>query len=758
MSVIKMLSSSMKHYIPLVLIIVLSSYSCRPKQFEEPKIPLDKYHIEKGFKIEAVASEPFIEAPVAMDFDNTGRMWVVEMKGYMRTLSGAGDDLPNGTISILEDLDNDGITDHAKVFLDSLVLPRAIAHVYGGLLYAEPPNLWFVNIENDKPTNKVLVDSLYSDGGNVEHQPNGLLMHIDNWIYSAKSHFRYQKRDNKWFKEPTSFRGQWGITKDNFGRLYYNTNSVQLLGDYVLPNTLIENEFYKPKAGINQKLTPHQRVYPLHATSVNRGYLKGVLDKDSMLVKVTSACGPLIYRGHQFPSEYVENAFVCAPEANIVKRNTLTFKADKVIGNQAIENEEFLAATDEGFRPVNLNNGPDGNLYIVDMHRGIIQDKAFMTPYMHDAIERKQLDTLIGMGRILKVSADHATTSFNKTDLQSLSTKALVKLLESDNGWLRDRAQQLLVNNGDTKANSLLNSLLVNSKNEIAKIHALHTLNGIGILRFRDLKNVFSQNGNVNVKCHALVLSKQFASKANLPSFLEILEALSNYNDPEIDLYLLNALNKWVQLDNSLFTIANYVSSKYKDKLIYQEALISSLSNVEESYSNFLNKYSDTLLLKSQLNKVLINRAKKKRNNIYTRSKVYTDARTSGYKIYKNLCATCHGIDGEGIESLAPPLIKSEYISEPGEKRLALILLHGLSGPVHVNGKLYELNTTMPGLANNEEFTDKDILNIISYLKSAFAGTTEKIGINDLKTLRNLKPQSGAVFTEKELFSLKDSD
>ena len=142
---------------PLLVLLVLLLFfanACKQENYNEPIVSLENYHIKEGFKLEVVASEPFIEAPVTMDFDNQGRMWVVEMRGYMQNLEGTGDNMPNGRITILQDLDNDGITDHSKVFLDSLVLPRAIAHVYGGLLYAEPPNLWFVDIEDDKPTKR----------------------------------------------------------------------------------------------------------------------------------------------------------------------------------------------------------------------------------------------------------------------------------------------------------------------------------------------------------------------------------------------------------------------------------------------------------------------------------------------------------------------------------------------------------------------------------------------------------------------------
>lgn len=95
------------------------------------------------------------------------------------------------------------------------------------------------------------------------------------------------------------------------------------------------------------------------------------------MVNVTAACGPLVYRGGMFPADYDQNVFVCVPEANLIKRNILSFYGDRVEAKQAWQGKEFLASTDEGFRPVNLSNGPDGNMYVVDMHRGVIQHYAF---------------------------------------------------------------------------------------------------------------------------------------------------------------------------------------------------------------------------------------------------------------------------------------------------------------------------------------------------------------------------------------------
>ena len=459
-------------------------------------ISFDKYKIADGFEIQLAASEPLIEAPVAMDFDNQGRMWVVQMRGYMPNLEGTGEDKPNGTISILGDLDEDGRARHAKVFLDSLVLPRAIALVYGGLLYAAPPNLWFVEINNDKPGKSTLVDSLYANEyGNPEDQANGLMMDIDNWIYSAYSTARYQLRDGKWIKEATSFRGQFGITKDNFGRLYYNYNEIQLAGDYVLPNTLINNPYLTPKEAINKVLTDNQRVYPLHPTTVNRGYVEGILNKDSILVKVTAACGPLIYRGDQFPADYSQNAFVCEPEANLVKRDILNFEAVRTTAQQAWNDKEFIASTDEGFRPVNLFNGPDGAIYVIDMHRGIIEHRASETPYYRNGIAHKKLDTLLHLGRILRIKNKNKKLS-EVPELNKASGTELVALLKSANGWVRDHAQQLLIYKQEKSIIPELQALAQDEKNGVPAIHALHTLYGLNGLSFALLEKVAASDNH----------------------------------------------------------------------------------------------------------------------------------------------------------------------------------------------------------------------------------------------------------------------
>ncbi|ADB40978.1 DUF7133 domain-containing protein [Spirosoma linguale] len=714
--------------------------------FEEPKISPENYIVEDGFKLKLIASESLLKAPVSLDFDDKGRMWVVEMIGYMPNLEGIGEEEPTGRISILEDRDKNGVADHAKVFLDKLVLPRALAHVYGGLLYVDGPKLWFVEIKNDKPGKKTLVDPLYAEGGNVEHSSNGLMMNIDNWIYNANYNFRYQLKNGKWVKEPTTDRGQWGITRDNFGRLYYNNNSTNLQGDYVLPNKVIRNKFFKPTIAEHQRLASN-RVYPIHQTSVNRGYQPGVLDEKGFLKEVTAACGPLVYRGGAFPEAYNQNVFVCVPEANLIKRNILHFDNTKITASQATEGKEFIASTDEGFRPVNLFNGPDGAMYVVDMHRGIIQHKAYISQYLTEQLAGKKLDTLQNAGRILKITS--TTAKLNPVpDLSKATANQLVASLSSPNGWLRDRAQQLLIQKKDLSVVGPLTRLAKADNSFSTAIHALYVLEGLNALSFATLSDIINQSKQPETVAHALGLLERFAAPQQVGKMKAMSTQLLARNDETVDLYLAMSLRAWSKLSEGTFLpVLAEIDKKYVSKPIFQEAITSTLDGQEEQY---LASMDPSDLLKKNITATIARRQKNDMNSIYVVQTNEVDTRTKGLKLFRAICATCHGPDGKGIQDLAPPLKGSEYI-DGSMKRLAAIILHGVSGPIHVNGKLYHLNNEMPALLNNKDISDQDIVDIIQYTQNALAKEGKRISAADVKKMRDKKPAGSGVLTEKQL-------
>ncbi|TKK72079.1 c-type cytochrome [Ilyomonas limi] len=715
-----------------------------------PEESIKKMHIEDGFAVKLVASEPLVTAPVAMSWDDKGRIWVVDMQDYMPDTVGTGEDQPTGKVVILADTNGDGVMDKSNIFLDSLVLPRAICLIENGILVAEPPKLWYYDIVDDKPVNKRLIDSAYAEGGNVEHQPNGLFRALDNWIYNAKSAKRYRKEGDRWLIERTHFRGQWGITQDAYGRLFYNTNSENLLGDYFSPGLGAENKNQKSVAGYVTKVVDDNRVYPVRPTpGVNRGYMEGVLDDSLRLVNFTAACGPVIYKGNAFGDAYQGNAFVAEPSANLIKRNIITDKGYIINGEEAYKNKEFLASEDERFRPVNLSNGPDGALYVVDMYRGIIQHKTYLTPYLKNEIKERSLTQPLNCGRIYKIVPENKTLQpVQFTD----NTAQLVQLLQHPNGWVRSKAQQLLIDKKDKSATVPLRQLLQNTAQPLPLIHALWTMEGLGVLGDSDVMPLLKQN-DWTIRMQALSVLPSVINKSNYAQYASELEQMANSNDTLAAPYIA-FLTHDIQPYNAgrakqlLLTL----TEKYPDNVYVADAIISNLQDKEAAYyAEIRKKEPDTsLVINKRLSKVIADIAKAKNNsNVEKLAKLYP----KGATIFRSLCQTCHGTDGNGVTALAPPLNGSNWVQ--GDKnRLIPIVLYGLTGPVTVAGKTYkapEISGDMPGIGANKEFTDKDIAQVLSYVRNAWNNKAEKITAADVSAIREKYKDRQKTFTMEEL-------
>lgn len=735
-----------------ILLLALCFAACSPEQ-PFPPVPLDAYVLPGDFRLEVVAAEPLIDTPVAMCFDASGRIWVAEMRGYMTDLDNSGEKQPNGRIVILDDRNGDGIMDTRRVFLDSLVLPRALALVYGGLLYAEPPNLWFVEIQNDRPGARTLVDSSYAAGGNVEHQPNGLLPGLDNWIYSAKSALRYRRKNGRWLREKTHFRGQWGITQDAAGRLFYNDNSNQLQGDWVLPNALLRNRYFSPSAGFNIQVCTDQRVFPLQPTAVNRGYQEDMLDSSGRLRNVTSACGPLVYRGGQFPAEYAGNAFVCAPEANLVKRNVFDPGEPKLKARQAYPDRDFLAAYDKGFRPVNLNEGPDGCLYVTDMHRGIIQHKTYLTAYLRERIQSEKLDTITGRGRILRVL--HAGRPRTPAPpLASASLTELVDALDHPNPWVCDQARQLLIERGGRDAEPLLQRKLLQRSDPKLQLQVLWTLEGLDALDAPLLIQMLHSAKDPWVLQSALQLLETFAGPEQTGPVCKALDSLYARRDPVVDLALCLYAGPWSRTaPERVDPLLLQLLGRYPQDTLYQEAMVSGLSEREADFLALLQKTTPQHEL-PYLKQILARCAAGRREN---RPAAWTlepqpgrDGLTAGLQLYTTLCGACHGPTGQGTPNLAPPLDGSEFVHGNPDK-LALIALHGLQGPLHIKGQLYTFNAGMPGLGPNPECTDTDLAAVLTFVRNAFSREPYNFSAKKIDSLRLAPPAAAGGFTAGEL-------
>ncbi|MDB6071641.1 MAG: hypothetical protein JWL81_2812, partial [Verrucomicrobiales bacterium] len=191
----------------------------------------------------------------------------------------------------------------------------------------------------------------------------------------------------------------------------------------------------------------------------------------------TATCGPVIYRGGLFGPDYQENAFIPEPSGNLVKRVLLSETGGVVTGKNALNKEEFLTSSDERFRPVNALNGPDGGLYIVDMGRGVIQHKFFLTHYLIANIEARKLEQPVNLGRIWRIVPDNSKPAAVKLPREPA---AVVPFLDHANGLVRDLAQQFLVERADLTVIPELHKLTTSAKTPQGRAQALATLEGFG--------------------------------------------------------------------------------------------------------------------------------------------------------------------------------------------------------------------------------------------------------------------------------------
>ena len=711
---------------------------------------ISKMKVEDGFEVKLVASEPLVSTPVAMLFDEKARMWVVEMTGYMPDTVGTGEDVPNGNIVILEDKNKDGVFDDRKVIIDSLVLPRAICLIDNGILVAEPTNLWFYEISNDKAVKRTLVDDKYTEGGNVEHQPNGLLRAMDNWIYNAKSDKRYRKIGDKWVVEHTHFRGQWGITQDNFGRLYYNNNSQNLLGDYFSPGFGAGNKNQRGVAGFNEKSVANNKVYPIRPTpGVNRGYMKGILSDSLKLNDFTAAAGPVIYRGDLFGKDFDFNAFVPEPSANLIKRNIIGEKGYVVKGEQAYKGKEFLASTDERFRPVNLYNAPDGSLYVLDMYRGIIQHKTYLTPYLKDQIGKRNLTQPLSAGRIYKVQPKNSkpkiVTIPNDPD-------QLVKLLSHANGWVRDKAQQKLIDSKSTQVIPALRDAIRQTENPLFAIHALWTLEGLHALKTEEILALLNQPV-WSVRAQAFTAVPSVISKENYSQFAAAFNQILMKDDTLSAPYLafmapsLSVYDRTASEDLLKKLVVKYPRNKY-----VSDAVISNLQDREEVFQKDIlaSIGNPDFTFNNNLQKAITNA----KNALGNRNpEILKKQFPKGEALFTSICQTCHGLDGNGVKSLGPPLNQSEWVTGNKDKLISIVLF-GLTGPVKVNGHVYttpEVSGDMPGIGYDKDMPSEDIGQLLSYIRKSWRNNADKVTTEEVVKMRQKLTGREKAFTEAEL-------
>jgi mono/diheme cytochrome c family protein/glucose/arabinose dehydrogenase len=662
-----------------------------------PEDALRQFKVAPGFRVELVASEPMVEVPVVVQFDPDGRLWVIEMRGFMPNPEGRGETNPVGRISILEDTDHDGRMDKKKIFLDQLVLPRALLLVDGGALVCEPPKLWFYPNVDDHAGERILVAGDFARDAdpslgvrmNPEHSGNSLIRAMDNWIYSLYHPYRYRLIDGKWHRESVPQRAQWGLSQDDFGRLFYTSNSDQLRGDLVPSHYFSVRPTKGKSPGIGIQIAKDQSVWPARINpGVNRGYQTGTLRSDGTLARFTAACGTCIYRGDLFPAEFYGNAFICEPSANLIRRNVLSEQDGMVTARNAYEKAEFLASTDELFRPVNLANGPDGALYVADMYHGIIQHRFFLTSYLRGQAEDRGLEKVIDKGRIWRVVPDGRPRGPGP-QLSKASSADLVNYLSHANGWWRDTAQRLLADRAEVAVVPALRQLASSATNPVTRLHALWSLEGMSQLSAPNIESALGDS-NPKVRAAAVRLAegplKRGTSDPIVAHLRGRLLSLASDASPDVQ----------IQIDLSLSLFPPDPAAK---TVVETLAKSSHGSLARDSAAFTIASFAPVKVEPAVASKARPLTAEEK-----TRFE-------AGKTMYEATCLACHQQHGMGQPGLAPPLVGTEWVAG-SENRLIRIVLNGLRGPIKVKGETFEMDMPALGVLDDEQ-----IASVLTYVR-----------------------------------------
>ena len=337
-------------------------------------------------------------------------------------------------------------------------------------------------------------------------------------MHTTENEVNIRLKNGEFELKPTLSRGEWGLSQDDAGRMYRNTNESALHVDLVPtpyfqrnPALLRTRGSYESLANENEALNVVWPVRPNRGT--NRAYQAGIDRADGTLNRFTAVCAPLIYRGDRLPAELSGNAFVAEPAANFVSRIVLSDDGTTIRARKAYEDAEFLASTDERFRPVYISNAPDGALYVVDMYRGVIQDRASTTIYLRDHILSRKLDAPVGLGRIYRVM--HESTKRDTMNPFASATPAqLVDALSHPNGWRRDTAQRLLVERNAKSVAPALVKLAETAGDPRTKLHALWTLDGLDAIDPATVTKAL-QDASADVRASAIRVAERWLGTPN---------------------------------------------------------------------------------------------------------------------------------------------------------------------------------------------------------------------------------------------------
>jgi mono/diheme cytochrome c family protein/glucose/arabinose dehydrogenase len=668
-----------------------------------------KIWLPPGFKLEPVLTDPDIQEPAQIAFDGNGRMFVLEIRGYMQDADASGELDPVGRISLHEDKDNDGVYETHHVFVDKLIFPRFVTPFGKDTILTKESNsdeVWkYTDTNGDGVADK---KELFATGLgrllNVEHQEAGFVWGMDNWIYSTVNSVRIRWTPNGVLREPTgSNGGQWGVTQDNYGKMMFQAGASGMPGYFQFP---VHYGNYTYAEQFEPDLTITWGAPVLIADM--QGGMNAVRMPDGSLARATGSAGNAVFRGDRLPKDLVGDYFYGEVVARIVRR----LRPVKEDGLTQMRNvyplSEFMRSTDPLFRPVDIKTAPDGTMYIADMYRGIVQESQWSGPgtYLRKRIEQYGLDKIVRHGRIFRLTYDGMGRRTDAPKMLNETPAQLVEHLKDPNGWWRDTAQQLLVLKQDTSVVPALKAMTAAGNTQFARIHALWTLEGLGSADAA-LVRALLEDADPQVRIAALRASETLY-KAGAKTLAANYVAAAKDSDTDVVIQALLTLNTMKVADAKAVMQTALDTKKAKgvqlvaNTVLHPEMFAGNVGGLDRLAATTFPPEEQAVIDK-------------------------------GKQIYGEVCFACHGDDGRGtpapgLGTLAPPLASSpRVLGHPDYVIKAL--LHGLSGPI--NGAAYP-DVMVPMGQNNDAW----VAAIASYVRNAFGNRATPIAPADVARVR----------------------
>ena len=527
----------------------------------EPKDAVATWKVKPGFKLQLAANEPQVRDPIAITFDENGRMFVCEMIDY----SERRDASPHlGRITMLEDKDGDGVYETSTVFADDLPLPTGLIWANGSLFVAATPDIWRFE-DKDGDGHAEIREKVYTGFGtglkalNVQAMLNSFAWGQDNRIHvqgglGNRGVISSPKRPDLpaeelasrdfWFDPRTYAFGfeaggaQYGMSFDDYGRKFACSNSDHLQFFVYDERYAARNPFFAPPPA-RQSIAADGgaaevfRISPDEPWRIVRtrwrigGVVKGMVEGGGRVSGYfTGATGTTVFRGDAYGADFVNNTFTGDAGGQLIHRKLISPDGVSLIGRRPADEQgyEFAASTDTWVRVVNFANAPDGTLYVCDMYREVIEH-----PWSIPEEIKQHLDLNSGSnrGRLYRLVPDDAAWQRrSRVALGSATTAELVATLAHPNGWHRDTAARLLYERQDAAAVPLLIQLFRDAKSPLAAHHALGVLDGLGALTEQPVLLALA-SPDARLREHAILYAEKLITRAApSPALVEKLSAL----------------------------------------------------------------------------------------------------------------------------------------------------------------------------------------------------------------------------------------